>query len=70
MGSLLLFVWLLSLHPTAAGRVYTAYGEVYVSVAMLWLWLVDAVRPTVWDVVGVVLCLAGMAVIMLGTHPD
>jgi small multidrug resistance family-3 protein len=68
MGSLILFAWLLSLHPTAAGRVYAAYGGVYISVAILWL--VDAVRPTVWDAAGVVLCLAGMAVIMLGPHSD
>ena len=66
--SLAVFAWLLSFHPTAAGRVYAAYGGVYVSVAMLWLWRIDAVRPTVWDVVGVALCLAGMAVIMLGSH--
>ena len=26
--SLLLFVWLLTLHPAAAGRVYAAYGGV------------------------------------------
>lgn len=65
-ASLALFAWLLSLHPTAAGRVYAAYGGVYVSVAVLWLWLVDAVRPTAWDLVGVTLCLVGMAVIMLG----
>lgn len=70
VGSLSVFAWLLSLHPTAAGRVYAAYGGVYISVAILWLWLVDAVRPTVWDVAGVVLCLAGTAVIMLGSHPD
>jgi small multidrug resistance family-3 protein len=65
-ASLALFAWLLSLHPTAAGRVYAAYGGVYVSVAILWLWKVDAVRPTAWDLVGVAICLAGMAVIMLG----
>lgn len=63
---LALFAWLLSLHPTAAGRVYAAYGGVYVGVAMLWLWLINAVRPTLWDVVGSTLCLVGMAVIMLG----
>ncbi|MBR9814607.1 YnfA family protein, partial [bacterium] len=40
-ASLVLFVWLLSLHPEAAGRVYAAYGGVYVSVALGWLWLVD-----------------------------
>jgi small multidrug resistance family-3 protein len=64
--SLALFAWLLSLHPTAAGRVYAAYGGVYISVAIIWLWLVDAIRPTAWDIAGVGLCLAGMVVIMLG----
>src|SRR5690606_27800760 len=43
-ASLALFVWLLSLHPTATGRVYAAYGGVYVSVALVWLWAVDAVK--------------------------
>lgn|SRR5690606_38431136 len=64
-GSLMLFVWLLTLHPTAAGRVYAAYGGVYVSVALLWLWLVDGARPYVWDLVGVAVMLTGMAIIML-----
>jgi len=63
-ASLALFAWLLTLHPDASGRIYAAYGGVYVSVALLWLWWVDGVRPTVWDVGGVALCLAGMAVIM------
>ncbi len=67
--SLALFAWLLSLHPTAAGRVYAAYGGVYVSVAIFWLWLVDTVRPNAWDLVGVTICLVGMAVIMLGARP-
>lgn len=43
--SLALFAWLLSLHPAAAGRVYAAYGGVYIAVALLWLWQVDGVRP-------------------------
>lgn len=62
------FVWLLSLHPTAAGRVYAGYGGVYVAVALLWLWLVDSVRPTVTDLVGVAVCIAGMAIIMFGAR--
>ena len=68
--SLLLFVWLLTLHPAAAGRVYAAYGGVYVVVALLWLWLVDGIRPTLWDVLGAVLALAGMAIIMLAPRPS
>ena len=68
-ASLALFAWLLSLHPTAAGRVYAAYGGVYIGVAMVWLMLVDKVRPTMTDWVVVALCRAGMAVIMSGPRP-
>ncbi|HEX5647029.1 MAG TPA: YnfA family protein [Nitrospira sp.] len=62
--SLALFAWLLSLHPTAAGRVYAAYGGVYIVVAIFWLWSVDGVRPTIWDLVGSGVALLGMAIIM------
>jgi len=62
--SLALFAWLLSLHPTAAGRVYAAYGGVYVFVAILWLWLVDGIKPTIWDLVGGFVAFLGMAIIM------
>ncbi|GIZ51387.1 YnfA family protein [Noviherbaspirillum aridicola] len=63
-ASLALFAWLLSLHPSAAGRVYAAYGGVYIGVALCWLWAVDGIRPTAWDVVGALVSLAGMAIIM------
>jgi len=63
--SLALFAWLLSLHPTAAGRVYAAYGGVYICVAVLWLWGVEAVKPSLWDIVGAIVSLLGMGIIML-----
>ena len=69
-GSLALFAWLLALHPTAAGRVYAAYGGVYIGVAVVWLMLVDKVRPTTTDWVGVTVSLAGMAIIMFGPRPE
>lgn len=68
-ASLALFAWLLSLHPTAAGRVYAAYGGVYIGVAILWLWSVDGIRPTTWDFVGAAVSLAGMAIIAFGPRP-
>ncbi|MFT7774305.1 YnfA family protein [Roseateles sp.] len=67
-ASLALFAWLLSLHPTAAGRVYAAYGGVYIGVAMVWLMVVDKVRPTVTDWLGVAICFVGMAVIIWGAR--
>ena len=66
LASLALFAWLLTLHPTAAGRVYAAYGGVYIGVAILWLWLVDGVRPTSWDLIGAAIAVTGMAVIIIG----
>ena len=62
--SLAMFAWLLSLHPQAAGRVYAAYGGVYIFAAILWLWAVDGVRPTAWDTLGSAVALTGMAIIM------
>ena len=63
--SLGLFAWLLTLHPGAAGRIYAAYGGVYVAVALLWLWQIDGIPITRWDLVGSAVALAGMAIIML-----
>lgn len=63
-ASLALFAWLLTLHPTAAGRIYAAYGGVYIGVAILWLWLVDGIKPTGWDVLGAGVAMLGMAMIM------
>lgn len=63
-ASLALFAWLLTLHDTAAGRVYAAYGGVYIAAALGWLWLVDGVRPTWWDVAGVAVAITGMGIIM------
>ena len=64
-ASLALFAFLLTLHPAAAGRTYAAYGCVYVGAALAWLWAVQGVRPNAWDVAGVALALAGMALIVL-----
>ncbi|MBA6293832.1 YnfA family protein [Colwellia sp. MB3u-70] len=62
--SLATFAWLLSLHPEAAGRVYAAYGGVYIFMAILWLWVIEGIRPTAWDLVGSGVALLGMAIIM------
>lgn len=62
--SLALFAWLLTLHPAASGRVYAAYGGVYIGVAIVWLWLVEGIRPTGWDLLGAAVAMLGMAIIM------
>jgi small multidrug resistance family-3 protein len=66
LGSLALFAWLLTLHPAAAGRVYAAYGGVYVTVALIWLWRVEQVPLTAWDITGSAVAIAGMGIIVYG----
>ena len=63
--SLAVFVWLLTLHPTASGRIYAAYGGVYVLSALLWLRFVDQVSLSRWDLVGGVVVLIGATIIIL-----
>jgi small multidrug resistance family-3 protein len=64
--SLGLFAYLLSLHPAPSGRVYAAYGGVYVCAALVWLYAVDGVRPTSTDIAGAAITLLGLAVIASG----
>lgn len=63
--SLALFAWLLTLHPTAAGRTYAAYGGMYIAVALVWLHVVDGIALTRWDFLGATIALIGMAIIAL-----
>ncbi|KOC90828.1 YnfA family protein [Winslowiella iniecta] len=64
--SLALFVWLLTLHPAASGRVYAAYGGVYVMTALLWLRWIDGVRLTSYDWLGAAVACSGMLIIVAG----
>lgn len=66
LASLALFAWLLTLHPAASGRVYAAYGGVYIAVALIWLWKVDGVPITRWDLVGATVAITGMGIIVWG----
>lgn len=63
--SLALFAWLLTLHPSAAGRTYAAYGGVYIAVALVWLRVVEGVALTRWDVGGACVALIGMSIIAM-----
>jgi small multidrug resistance family-3 protein len=64
--SLAVLPWLLTLHPAARGRVYAAYGCVYVVTALAWLRLVDKVPLSATDLLGGAVALAGMLIIVSG----
>lgn len=68
LGGVILFLYgvLPTLLPAGVdfGRVYAAYGGVFVVLSLLWGWRVDGYRPDLPSVVGAAICLAGVAVIM------
>jgi small multidrug resistance family-3 protein len=68
--SLAIFVWLLTLHPAASGRVYATYGAVYIATALLWLFVVEGVQPSWHDYAGVGLALIGAGVIASNHSPE
>ena len=57
--------WLL-LPAAASGRIYAAYGGVYIVTALFWLRVADGVLPKTSDWLGAALCLCGAAVIAWG----
>jgi small multidrug resistance family-3 protein len=65
MASLIAFAMLLSLVDSpAAGRIYAAYGGIYIAAALLWLWLAEGLQPDRFDLAGAAICLIGAAVII------
>ncbi|MFW1799934.1 YnfA family protein [Acinetobacter nematophilus] len=63
--SLAIFVWLLTLHPAASGRIYAAYGGIYIFSALMWLRFVDQVSLSRWDLLGGCIVMIGALVIIL-----
>lgn len=46
------------------GRIYAAYGGVFIIMSVLWGWWIDGTRPDIYDWVGTVIGLIGTAIIL------
>jgi small multidrug resistance family-3 protein len=68
LGGLVLFLYgvLPTLQPEEApfGRVYAAYGGVFVALSLLWGWWIDGAKPDRYDVIGAAIALIGVGIIM------
>jgi small multidrug resistance family-3 protein len=65
-GAVVLFLYgvVPTLQSANFGRVYAAYGGVFVVLSILWGWKVDNILPDRFDVLGGLICLMGVGVIM------
>ncbi|MDZ5605820.1 YnfA family protein [Bacillus bingmayongensis] len=46
------------------GRVYAAYGGVFIVMSLLWGWMVDKKTPDIFDWTGAIVCLVGVFIIL------
>lgn len=65
-GALILIMYgvIATWQPANFGRVYAAYGGIFIMLAILWGWKVDGIAPDKYDLLGGLIALIGMAVIM------
>lgn len=65
-GALVLAIYgvIPTLQPAGFGRVYAAYGGIFIVLSLVWGWGVDGVAPDRWDLFGAALALAGASIMM------
>lgn len=67
VASLVLFAFLLTrIDVPFAGRAFAAYGGVYITASLMWLWVVESKMPDRWDALGALICLIGAVIILFG----
>jgi len=66
LGGLVLFLYgvIPTFQPAHFGRVYAAYGGIFIILSLLWGWGVDGIRPDRFDLIGALICFVGVGVIM------
>jgi small multidrug resistance family-3 protein len=63
--TLAVFAWLLTrVDGSAAGRTFAAYGGLYIAASLIWMRVVEGLRPDRWDLTGTAVCLIGAAIIL------
>ena len=66
IACLIAFAALLTrIETDAAGRAFAAYGGIYIAASLVWLWLVEEMRPDIYDLMGASLCIAGALLVVL-----
>ncbi|MDS1030646.1 YnfA family protein [Bacillota bacterium LX-D] len=46
------------------GRVYAAYGGIFIILSVLWGWLIDRKTPDIYDWIGAIICIIGVSVML------
>ncbi len=66
VGALIMVVYAIipTLQPAHFGRVYAAYGGIFIILSILWGWKIDKITPDKFDIIGATISLIGVIIIM------
>ena len=66
VGSIILVLYgiIPTLQPANFGRVYAAYGGIFIALSILWGWKIDKIIPDRFDLIGGAIALIGVGIIM------
>jgi small multidrug resistance family-3 protein len=66
LGGVILVIYgiLPTFQSASFGRVYAAYGGIFIALSILWGWQVDRVAPDRYELIGGLITLIGVGVIM------
>ena len=63
-GVLVLYGIVPTFQPANFGRVYAAYGGIFIVLSILWGWQIDRFAPDKYDLIGAGIALFGVLIIM------
>jgi small multidrug resistance family-3 protein len=65
LGGFVLFTYGIvpTFQPYHFHRIYSAYGGIFIVMALLWGWLIQGMRPDIFDIIGATISLIGVVII-------
>ncbi len=64
-GIILIFYGIIpTMQPSNFGRVYAAYGGIFIFMALIWGWQIDKITPDKFEIIGALIALIGVSIIM------
>jgi small multidrug resistance family-3 protein len=65
LGGFVLFLYGIvpTFQPSYFHRIYAAYGGIFITMAVIWGWVVGGIAPDRFDIIGAAIALAGVAII-------
>jgi len=65
LGGFVLFAYGIvpTFQPHHFHRIYSAYGGVFIVMALLWGWVIQGMRPDTFDIIGATISLIGVVII-------